>query len=206
MKQRHFHAHETARIDALDGLPLAGFRRRALGFGIDFLLMLIVWASVTLGWIYFVTHKTKGQTNIHLDWKPHDFSSLIFLVIYAALACYWGNGRTPGKWIARTRVVSLTHSRMGLWQSLERALGYGASFLEGGFGFLQYFIHRNRQTVHDRIAETIVVDESRKGTRLLKVEVEEPEPEEAPDSHPIGTGLDGDLGESDASGSRVARG
>ena len=74
---------------------------------------------------------------------------------------------------------------MGLWQSLERALGYGASFLEGGFGFLQYFIHRNRQTVHDRIAETIVVDESRNATRLVKVEVEEPEPDVATDSHPV---------------------
>jgi len=60
--------------------------------------------------------------------------------------------------IARTRAVSLTHSRMGLWQSFERALAYGASFLELGFGFVQFFMHRNRQTVHDRIAETIVVD------------------------------------------------
>jgi uncharacterized RDD family membrane protein YckC len=40
-------------------------------------------------------------------------------------------------------------------------LGYGASTLELGFGFIQYFIHPNRQTVHDRIAETIVIDERR---------------------------------------------
>ena len=39
----------------------------------------------------------------------------------------------------------------------KRALGYGASALEFGFGFIQYFIHPNRRTVHDRIAETIVV-------------------------------------------------
>lgn len=30
--------------------------------------------------------------------------------------------------------------------------------LEGGFGFFQFFINRNHQCVHDRIAETIVVD------------------------------------------------
>jgi uncharacterized RDD family membrane protein YckC len=46
-----------------------------------------------------------------------------------------------------------------MWHSVERALGYGASALEAGFGFLQYFIHPNRRTVHDRIAETIVVKE-----------------------------------------------
>jgi len=40
---------------------------------------------------------------------------------------------------------------------LERALGYGAPALELGFGFLQYFIHPNHRTVHDRIAETIII-------------------------------------------------
>jgi uncharacterized RDD family membrane protein YckC len=54
-------------------------------------------------------------------------------------------------------VVSLNHERLSLWHAIERALGYAASSLEAGFGFLQYFTHPNRQTVHDRIAETIVV-------------------------------------------------
>ena len=40
---------------------------------------------------------------------------------------------------------------------MERALGYGASALEGGFGFIQYCIHLNHCCVHDRITETIVV-------------------------------------------------
>jgi hypothetical protein len=55
----------------------------------------------------------------------------------------------------------LRHDRLSLWHCVERALGYGASALELGFGFFQYFIHPNRQTVHDRIAETIVIDEGR---------------------------------------------
>ena len=57
------------------------------------------------------------------------------------------------------RVISIVHHRMGLWHSIERALGYGASALE--FGFVQYFIHPNRRTVHDRMAETIVIRENR---------------------------------------------
>jgi hypothetical protein len=60
------------------------------------------------------------------------------------------------------RVVSLTHERLSFWHSVERALGYGASTLELDFGFLQYYLHPYRQTVHDRIAETIVVDERRR--------------------------------------------
>ena len=57
----------------------------------------------------------------------------------------------------KIRVISLVHERLTLWHSIERSLGYGASILEGGFGFMLYFIHPNRQTVHDRIAETIVI-------------------------------------------------
>lgn len=171
-ERRYFHAHETARMDELEGLPLARFRQRALGFAIDFALMLCIWAPVVLGWKYFVSHKTGGETRIELSWRAHDFASLIFLIAYAGLACWIGNGQTPGKWVARTRVVSLTHGRVGLWQSMERALGYGASFLEAGFGFFQYFMHRNRQTVHDRIAETIVVDVRKSAKRLAPPEAQ----------------------------------
>lgn len=172
-KNLHFHAHETARFDALDGVPLARFWQRALGFMVDFLLMLCVWGPVVAGWRYFVIHHMHGTTKLELNWDYKEESSLVFLLVYAAVCCYVGNGKTPGKWVARTRVVSLTHGRMGLWQSTERALGYGASFLEAGFGFLQYFFVRNRQCVHDRIAETIVVDERRSAKRLVKVSEEE---------------------------------
>jgi len=103
-----------------------------------------------------VTH----DVNLKFDFAH--WYSLVFLVVYFALATYWGNGRTPGKWLCGIRVVSLVHERMTLWHSIERGLGYGASFLEFGFGFLQYFIHPNRRTVHDRIAETIVVQDKRR--------------------------------------------
>lgn len=78
-------------------------------------------------------------------------------MFYFGLATYFGKGRTPGKRIMKIRVVSLVHDRLSLWHSIERALGYAASALE--FGFMQYFVHPNRRTVHDRIAETIVVDD-----------------------------------------------
>jgi hypothetical protein len=54
--------------------------------------------------------------------------------------------------------MSLTSDRLGIWQSVERALGYGAAVLEGGLGFVQFFWDRNRMCAQDRLAETIVVD------------------------------------------------
>jgi uncharacterized RDD family membrane protein YckC len=178
--KQHFRAHETARVDELDGLPLAKFWQRALGFAIDLVLMLCMWAPVVLGWRYVVSHYMHGYTNLKLDLNVEDEKSLLFLLVYAAVGNYVGNGQTPGKWVARTRIVSLTHTRMGRWQSFERALGYGASFLEAGFGFIQYFFIRNRQCVHDRIAETIVIDVRKSAKRWAMVEVDASEAKEGP--------------------------
>ncbi len=93
-----------------------------------------------------------------MDINPFHGWELLSLPIYFGLWTYFGHGQTLGKKLMRIRIVSLTHDHLTLWHSIERSLGYGASILEGGFGFLQYFIHPNRQTVHDRIAETIVID------------------------------------------------
>ncbi len=98
----------------------------------------------------------KQHINIELNFFDNWYS-IVYLVIFFGLSLYFGNGRTIGKRIMGIRVVSLVHHQMSFWHSIERALGYGASALEFGFGFVQYFIHPNRRTVHDRMAETIVI-------------------------------------------------
>lgn len=148
-----YRARETAREDALDGLRLASFRRRASGFGIDFAIVSLIRKPVKFLWEASV-HQWDRHTLIDL---PHLFDVLIF-VLYFCIALNIGNGQTPGKRLVKIKVVSLTHEKITLWHALERALGYGASFLELGFGFFQFFIQRNRQCAHDRLAETIVID------------------------------------------------
>jgi len=141
-------------MEALDGLLLAKFRQRLLGFAIDFVLAVIVWIPLEVAWRYYLLHQSK----IDLHWDFHEPGNLAAALLCLGLANYFGNGQTPGKWIARTRAVSLTSERMGKWQSAERALGYGAATLEAGLGFLQFFWDRNRMCAQDRLAETIVVD------------------------------------------------
>ena len=93
-----------------------------------------------------------------MKWDFHEAGNILVVIAYFGLGNYFGNGQTPGKWIARTRAVSLTGPRMGLWQSIERALGYGAAVLEAGLGFLQFFWSPNRMCAQDRLAETVVLD------------------------------------------------
>jgi len=150
----YYRAHETARADELEGLRLASFLQRAVGFCVDFFLVHQFRKPVEFLWRNYMPHEWERHTQADLS----HVRELMVLVIYFSLTLYFSNGQTAGKWLTRTRVLSLTHRRLTLWQSIERALGYGASFLELGFGFLQFFINRNRQCVHDRIAETIVID------------------------------------------------
>jgi uncharacterized RDD family membrane protein YckC len=157
-----YNGHETSRKSALHGVELATFTRRALAFLADIAIAAALFGIFTTileplfikqGWI------KSGDEIVfafNLNWY-----SVAWTVLYFGLATYLGNGKTPGKWIVGIRTVSLVHTKMSLWHSVERALGYGASLLEGGFGFFQYFIHPNKRTVHDRIAETIVVRDIR---------------------------------------------
>ncbi len=146
---------------ALAGLPLAPFGRRALAFFLDFFASVALFVAVVIPGIFLGAKMgyLSEHANVHFDFSFHEWYSLLFIVLYFGLATYWGNGRTPGKRLCKIRVVSLVEERITLWTAIERALGYGASALELGFGFLQYFLHPNCRTVHDRIAETIVVDE-----------------------------------------------
>jgi uncharacterized RDD family membrane protein YckC len=78
-------------------------------------------------------------------------------IIYFAVSNYITNGQSIGKKIAGIKIISVYHPRISLWHCIERSLGYVASTLEFGIGFYQAFWNPNRMTLHDRIAETIVI-------------------------------------------------
>jgi len=158
-------------MEVVHGAPLASFQRRAAAFLLDVIFMSILFVVLVgaleplltrLGWV-----RRSGGIVFSLN---HGWYNIAWVVAYFGLATYFGRGRTPGKALLGIRVLSLAHERLSLWHSVERALGYGASMLEFGFGFFQYFIHPNKRTVHDRIAETIVVRDPRKksGARRTK--------------------------------------
>ncbi len=161
MAPETYTSHATHRMQELDGRRLAPFGRRVLAFGLDFLLAITLVMLLVLGGTQLAArlHLMPADAHVHLEFDFHHWYSVLSLVVYFGLTTFYGNGQTPGKRLTRIRVVSTLHPRLSLWHSLERALGYGASALELGFGFLQYFIAENRQTVHDRIAATVVVVE-----------------------------------------------
>jgi len=151
--------HST-RAATLVGAPLASFPRRAVALGVDFFTAGFAFLLVTVGGGVLASRlgiiALDQDVNLRFTFFENWYS-IIWLVLYFALGTYFGKGQTIGKRLCRIRVVSLVHEQLGFWHALERALGYGASALEGGFGFFQYFLRCDRRTVHDRIAETIVI-------------------------------------------------
>lgn len=148
-----FELRNVERQASLEGVPLATFLARAAAFTIDAAIVGLLLALPLIR--DQVTGAAASSPTFSLEFGG--LMSVIVAVAYFALSTYIGKGYTIGKRLLRIRVVSLNHSHLSMWHCIERALGYAASFLEGGFGFFQYFIHPNHQTVHDRIAETIVV-------------------------------------------------
>ncbi len=113
--RNHFHAMETAREHLLAGTLLASFWQRLLGYFVDLLIAVVLWFPVEWSWKFYVLH----QRDIHMTWDFHEAGNVVVMLLYWGFGNYFGNGRTPGKWVARTRIVSLTSERMGCGSRLS---------------------------------------------------------------------------------------
>jgi len=152
-----FHVSHLDRLRTLHGTPLAGFRRRSFAFGIDLIVIAILVFPAILK-VAGADGTTELEESFHLALESIDdvFGAVITLS-YFSLSTFIFKGQTLGKRLMKIRVISLKSDKLTLWQSFERSLGYGASALEAGFGFIQAAWYSNKQAVHDRIAETAVV-------------------------------------------------
>lgn len=79
------------------------------------------------------------------------------ILVYFSFFTWRWKGQTPGKRIMKIQTVKLNGKKITLWHSIERASGYATSATFLLMGFFQYFWDRNHQTMHDKIAETVVV-------------------------------------------------
>jgi uncharacterized RDD family membrane protein YckC len=154
----------------IDGnLNLASLRRRACAISIDFVVVLFIFVVVELiiqAIGFNIKHvKIDGFTEVEIEFENASETSKYILeflficipTIYFTLSTYFLKGQTVGKKIVNIKAVSLYHHNIGLWHCLERSLGYVASSLEFGLGFIQAFWNPNKMTLHDKIGETIVI-------------------------------------------------
>ena len=89
---------------------------------------------------------------------PLDVLIQVVLPIVALLAFWKFRNSTPGKMVFRAKIVDATTGNAPSdARLLIRFLGYFASILTLGIGFLWIAIDRRKQGLHDKIAHTVVV-------------------------------------------------
>jgi uncharacterized RDD family membrane protein YckC len=149
---------------------LATIRRRFVAFLIHWIVLIIIYCCIIILFALFNMNISKidvhGIFDVEIDInnsQPYLITFLKFLfgllpVLYFASSFYFCNGQSVGKYFLRIKVLSLFHEHLGLWHCIERSLGYFASALEFGFGYIQAFWNPNRMTLHDKIGETIVIE------------------------------------------------
>jgi uncharacterized RDD family membrane protein YckC len=148
---------------------LATIKRRFAAFFIDWLVLIIFYLCIIILFGLFNMNLSKinvhGIFEVEVEMENTPSWLITFLkfffgllpVLYFTILFYFWKGRTIGKYLLRIRVLSLYHEHIGLWHCIERSLGYFASALEFGFGYIQAIWNPNRMTLHDKIGETIVI-------------------------------------------------
>jgi len=154
--------------DAIDMLLVskAGFWIRAIAYSLDqiligtLVLVLSVAAIITLG---YAGALIEGQ-NMYGLFSSNSlmYGVAIFYIGFLIDGIYFTffhgySGQTVGKMIMGLRVVKTDGSPLGYATAFKRWLGYFASSFILGIGYLMIAFTRDKQALHDKIADTYVI-------------------------------------------------
>ena len=89
--------------------------------------------------------------------------------LYFTFLTAFFRGRTPGKRVLGIRVLRLDGGALSYWIAFERFGGYAASLFTGMEGFFRILWDRNRQCLQDKLAETVVIRETKEARAQLAV-------------------------------------
>lgn len=149
-------------------MTYAGFLQRISGALIDGVIFLFV-ASFLI----------RGQQNDPVQAASFFILLLLFALAFAAFVSVRYSG-TPGNLLLNCQIVDAqTGNPVSAKQAILRSLGIFLTIITLGIGFLWIIIDKQKQALHDKFSNTIVVnsgtvdrfDESQKTLRQLLSEV-----------------------------------
>src|ERR1035437_7266813 len=150
-------------------MPLAGIGSRFIALLVDMLIWCAGFLVLVILFAVFAP-KNKALSKIPEQWA-------VALVIFIVFLLFWGyftlfeafwNGRTPGKRVARIRVIQRSGRAIGLFESMARNLVRYVDFLPFfyGVGVIAVFVTRQHQRLGDLAAGTLVVRDRQVETPL----------------------------------------
>lgn len=143
----------------------APFWSRAAGFATDIFMIGIPISLIAMSLFGYdqmhsasgldvLVHDPKAQTN-----PPNPIASLVQVTLFLITdVWFWhSSGQTPGKKLARIRVVdSTTLQNAPYWKLILRFIGYFLSFITL-IGFFIGLFRKDKRALHDLISGTAVI-------------------------------------------------
>jgi uncharacterized RDD family membrane protein YckC len=150
---------DTPELVAIE-MPLAGIGSRFIALLVDYL----IWGAGILALFFVLVVILPGIhaiSKISAQWAVAIAVFLLFLFnwgYFTLFEAFW-NGRTPGKRVAKIRVIQRTGRAIGLFESMARNLvRYVDQFpIFYAVGVITVFVTRQHQRLGDLAAGTLVV-------------------------------------------------
>jgi uncharacterized RDD family membrane protein YckC len=142
-------------------MPLAGIGSRFIALLIDYLIWFAGFTVLVLAFSV-VLPAIHAFSRISEQWAEALFIFIFFLLnwgYFTLFEAFW-NGRTPGKRVARIRVIHRSGRAIGLFESMARNLVRYVDmqpFPTYAVGVISMFVTRQHQRLGDLAAGTLVV-------------------------------------------------
>jgi uncharacterized RDD family membrane protein YckC len=150
---------DTPELVAIE-LPLAGIGSRFIAILIDYL----IWGAaffILLLLMLFVISSLHVFDTLSSNWAVGVFILIVFLMQWGYFTLFeaLNNGRTPGKSLAKIRVIHQSGRGISFVESLGRNLVRAIDYMPGFYavGVLSIFLTKRNQRLGDLVAGTLVV-------------------------------------------------
>jgi len=152
---------ETPELVSIE-MPVAGIGSRFVALLVDYLILTVAVALLAFLKELIVSSEVMAHS-VGAKWTAAIYTLVLFVLYwgyFSLFEAFW-NGRTPGKQIAKIRVIQFSGRGIGLYESLTRnLLRVVDQFpLIYGVGVISIFLTKQHQRLGDLAAGTLVVHE-----------------------------------------------
>ena len=151
-------------------LPLAGIGSRFLGLAIDTLIQFVLYIIGIFLFAFVGTLSAAAGIARYLQWIPVSWAPAIAILF--VFCVYWGyfaffeiiwKGQTPGKRIAKIRVIKESGRPINAYEAIARNLLRAIDALPGmyGVGIVCMMLNSQNRRLGDYVAGTVVVHDKR---------------------------------------------
>ena len=145
-----------------------GFWKRTVAVLVDTFLIILVTLPILI-WVYGIEY----LNNEHMEKGSLDFIINYVFPTIAVILLWKYYQATPGKMIFKATIVDAkTGGKPTLKQWIIRYLGYFVSLLPFGLGYFWVAFDKKKQSFHDKLANTLVIQPKVIESESVKIDAE----------------------------------